>query len=127
MTIASGRMVRRNLDTPDETRPFQGDKGRLELVNLDAGSVGRATFRPGWRWSEHVKPIAKTPSCEAAHQGYVISGRMRIRMDDGAEEEFGPGDVMVAGYRAASQRSHHASTSSRTFARSLAGSFSSSW
>lgn len=95
MTIVSGRMVRRNLDTPDETRPFQADKGHLELVEVGAGSVGRATFRPGWRWSEHVRPIAQTPSCQAGHQGYVISGRMRIRMDDGVEEEFGPGDVMV--------------------------------
>ena len=95
MTIASGRMVRKNLDAPDESRPFQGDKGRLDLVTIGEGSVGRATFRAGWRWSDHVRPIAQTPSCEAAHQGYVISGRMRIRMDDGAEEEFGPGDVMV--------------------------------
>jgi hypothetical protein len=95
MTIASGRMVRRNLDTPDETRSFGGNTGQLELVSIGEGSVGRATFRSGWRWSQHVRPIAQTPSCQAAHEGYVLSGRMVVRMDDGAEEEFGPGDVMV--------------------------------
>lgn len=95
MTIASRRMVRRSFDTPDETRPFQGQKGQLELVATGEGSVGRATFRPGWRWSEHVGPIVQTPSCEVAHEGYVVSGRMRIRMSDGTEEEFGPGDVMI--------------------------------
>lgn len=95
MTIASGRMVRKSLDTPDETRPFHGDSGQLELVTVGNASLGRATFHSGWRWSEHVRPIAKTPSCQAAHEGYVISGRMRIRMDDGAEEEFGPGDLMI--------------------------------
>ncbi|HEX6492755.1 MAG TPA: cupin domain-containing protein [Candidatus Dormibacteraeota bacterium] len=94
MTIASGRMLRKNLDAPDETRPFK-DKGQLELVTFGDASVGRATFRPGWRWSEHVAPIAQTRSCQAAHEGYVLSGRMLVRMDDGAEEEYGPGDVMI--------------------------------
>ena len=56
------------------------------------GAVGRATFMPGWRWSEHVKPIAKTDSCQAAHLGYFVSGRMTVVMDDGEELEYGPGD-----------------------------------
>ena len=62
-------LVRKNLDKPDETRPFEGDTGQLQVVNLDEGAVGRATFLPGWHWSEHVKPIAKTDSCQAAHTG----------------------------------------------------------
>jgi quercetin dioxygenase-like cupin family protein len=57
--------------------------------------VHRARFEPGWRWSEHVKPIAKTDRCEAAHAGYVISGRMKVVMNDGTEDEFGPGDLMI--------------------------------
>lgn len=71
--------------------------GQVEMVNLDRGPVGRATFLPGWQWSKHVKPIAGTDSCQAAHTGYCISGRMKVVMDDGEEMEFGPGDVMEAG------------------------------
>jgi quercetin dioxygenase-like cupin family protein len=88
-------LVRKSLNSPEETRPFEGGKGQLELVNLDAGAVGRATFQPGWRWSEHIKPIAKTDSCQAAHMGYFISGRMKVVMDDGEQIEFGPGDFSI--------------------------------
>ena len=69
--------------------------GQVDLVNLDAGPVGRATFLPGWKWSDHVKPIAKTDSCMASHTGYTISGRIKVVMDDGEELEFGPGDFGV--------------------------------
>jgi quercetin dioxygenase-like cupin family protein len=68
--------------------------GMVELVNVGASPVGRATFHPGWKWSTHVKPIAKTDSCQAAHTGYCISGRMHIVMDDGEEMETGPGDFV---------------------------------
>ena len=90
------RLVKQSLDSPEEVRQFKDGKGRLELVNLKEGGVGRATFEPGWQWSKHVKPIVGTKSCEAGHMGYVISGRMVIRMDDGQELEFGPGDFMIA-------------------------------
>jgi hypothetical protein len=59
---------------------------------MDEGPVGRATFLPGWRWSEHVKPIAKTESCQAPHICYFISGRMKVVMNDGEEMDYGPGD-----------------------------------
>jgi quercetin dioxygenase-like cupin family protein len=85
-------LTRRSFDTPDETRPFEEDKGKVEVINTDRGVVGRGTFEPGWRWSTHVKPIAGTDSCQAAHTGYVVSGRMKIVMDDGEELELGPGD-----------------------------------
>ncbi len=88
-------LIRKSLDSPEETRPFEDDMGKLELVNVTSGAVGRATFQPGWQWSKHVKPIAKTNSCQAAHMGYVISGRMKIVMDDGEDMEFGPGDLMI--------------------------------
>lgn len=84
-----------SLDKPEEVRPFQDDAGQVELVNLAEGAVGRATFRPGWQWSKHVKPIAGTESCQASHKGYVVSGRMKIRMDDGDEISFGTGDFMI--------------------------------
>ncbi|MGO9456050.1 MAG: cupin domain-containing protein [Acidimicrobiales bacterium] len=90
-----GGMIRKSLDAPEETRPFTDDKGQLELVNLESGPVGRATFEPGWKWSLHVKPIAGTNSCQAAHMGYYVSGRMHVVMDDGEEAEFGPGDFAV--------------------------------
>ncbi|MCP2165088.1 cupin domain-containing protein [Goodfellowiella coeruleoviolacea] len=86
---------RRNFDSPEEVCPFEDDKGRLDLVHTEAGVVGRGTFQPGWQWSKHVKPIVRTDSCTASHVGYVISGRLRVRMDDGAEEEFGPADLIT--------------------------------
>jgi hypothetical protein len=95
-------LARKSLDAPEETRLFQDGKGKLELVNLESGAVGRATFEPGWQWSKHVKPIAQTESCQAAHMGYFVSGRMKVVMDDGEEMEFGPGDfaVMAPGHDA---------------------------
>ena len=88
-------MIRKSLDSPEEVRPFEEGKGHLDVVNLDAAPVGRAVFEPGWRRSKHVKPLAKTDSCEAAHTGYVVSGRITIVMDDGEKETFEPGDFMI--------------------------------
>ncbi len=82
----------KRFDAPDETRPFESN-GRVELVMLAGREIGQAIFEPGWRWSDHVKPIAQTESCEFAHLGYVLAGRMRVYMDDGSEGEIGPGDV----------------------------------
>ncbi|MCC6751108.1 MAG: cupin domain-containing protein [Deltaproteobacteria bacterium] len=86
------RMERKSLNTPDEIRRFE--KGKLELAKLESGAVGRATFEPGWKWSTCVKPIAKTDSCQTAHFGYIVSGRMKVVMNDGTAEEYGPGDAM---------------------------------
>lgn len=86
-------MEKKSLNSPDETRSFP--KGKLQLVTLGGITFGRSTFEPGWKWSESVKPIVKTKSCEAPHTMYHVSGRLRVRMDDGTEEEFGPGDVSV--------------------------------
>jgi uncharacterized cupin superfamily protein len=82
----------RNFDSPDEARPFAG-KGQLVLVNVAGKEVGKGVFEPGWRWSSNVKPIAGTESCEFPHFLYVISGRMRVTMDDGSEVELRAGDV----------------------------------
>jgi quercetin dioxygenase-like cupin family protein len=86
-------LVARSLDEPDEIREFP--LGQVSIVNLDGVTVGRGVFQPGWRWSEHVKPLAGTSSCEAAHTGYIQSGRMQVRMDDGTEGVAGPGDAFV--------------------------------
>lgn len=95
-------LVRKSLDSPEETRPFEDGTGKLEVVNLEGGAVGRAAFEPGWQWSKHVKPIAKTDRCQAAHMGYFMSGRMKVVMDDSEEIEYGPGDfaVMAPGHNA---------------------------
>jgi uncharacterized cupin superfamily protein len=87
------RMQKKNLDSPDETRSF--DKGKLELVSISGVTFGRATLEPGWKWSTSVKPIVKTTSCEAPHTQYIISGQLKIAMDDGQEELLSPGDAAV--------------------------------
>ena len=90
---SSQKMVRKSISQPDETRKF--DKGKMELTNLGTTTIGKATFEPGWKWSTSVKPIVKTPSCQVMHTMYVISGKMHVKMDDGSEQEFGPGDTGV--------------------------------
>ncbi len=84
----------KNPDSPDETRPFV-DKGRVDVMKLANGTVGRGVFEPGWRWSEHVKPLAGTETCQSSHLAYCVSGRMGVRMEDGTEKEIGPGEVVV--------------------------------
>ena len=88
-------LQKKNLGKPDETRPFA--KGKMEVVKVGDLTFGRGTFEPGWKWSECVKPIAGTKSCMVTHNGYIVSGRMHIRMDDGTETELGSGDVFVCG------------------------------
>lgn len=83
----------KNVSSPDETRRF--GHGQIEVVTIGGGMVGRATFQPGWKWSQDVKPIAGTELCEAPHFMYQISGRMKVVMKDGREFESGPGDVAV--------------------------------
>jgi mannose-6-phosphate isomerase-like protein (cupin superfamily) len=80
------------LSSPDETRTIE--KGTIEIVHLDKGTVMRTVFQPGWRWSECVKPVAGTDSCQTHHFGYCISGRMHITMDSGEEMDVGPGDAI---------------------------------
>jgi hypothetical protein len=87
-------LERKTFDTPDERRMFEG-KGFAELVTVAGRPVSRATFEPGWRWTANLRPIAGTPTCQTSHLGYVLSGRMRIMMDDGPTLDFGPGDVMA--------------------------------
>ena len=84
-------MERKTFDQPEETRVV--DKGKIDVVKLGDVTAMRVRFEPGWTWSQCVKPVVKTASCQVAHLIHVISGRMGVRMDDGTETEFGPGDV----------------------------------
>jgi quercetin dioxygenase-like cupin family protein len=89
-------VIVKSLDRPDERRA-PSERTRIDLVTLDQTTVGRATFQPGWRWSEDVRPAAGTELCEITHTGYVVSGREGVRMADGTEVELGPGDAFVIG------------------------------
>jgi quercetin dioxygenase-like cupin family protein len=75
----------------DETRKMSG-KGEVNVVKLGDHSALTGTWEPGWRWSEHVKPISGGDSCQATHLIYATSGRMKVVMEDGTEGEIGPGD-----------------------------------
>jgi hypothetical protein len=81
----------KSFSEPDETRTFPN--GKLELVHIHDTTVGRTTFEPGWKWSNDVKPIAGTESCEVHHVGTCISGRMKVVHNDGTEVEIEPGLV----------------------------------
>jgi hypothetical protein len=93
MAASVPSLLKRTFDSPDETRP--AGSGKAAIVNLGQATFMRVTLPPGWRWSKDVKPIAHTESCQAAHLGYVLSGRMHAVMDDGTEADFGPGDLML--------------------------------
>jgi hypothetical protein len=82
-------MVGKPFDNPDETRA--PDKTRVQVVDLGDVKAARLTLEPGWRWSECIKPVAGTDSCQARHIGTVASGRLGVRHDDGTEIEVGPG------------------------------------
>src|SRR5262245_55623622 len=81
----------KSFEKPDETRVF--DKGRFEIVQIGGMTIGRATYEPGWKWSEHVAPIAGTPLCNVEHVGLVISGQAVAAMSDGRIIELGPGKL----------------------------------
>ena len=81
----------RGFESPDETRT--PDKTTVELVKLAGGEIGRYTFQPGWRWSECIKPVAKTDSCQVEHIGYVVSGALHVQHEDGTEADLVPGNV----------------------------------
>lgn len=87
----SPRLLSKNFSNPDEVIKFP--KGRADNVTLGELTVGRLMQEPGWRWSEQIKPIVGTESCQFHHVGVGISGRGMIRMDDGTEMLISPGDV----------------------------------
>lgn len=84
---------KKSLDKPEEVRSFPN--GKVELVKVGEVTFGKGTFQPGWKWSESIKPIAKTESCQVRHTHMQISGKLHVKMDDGTEMEFLPGDVGI--------------------------------
>ena len=75
----------------NEVRTFE--HGKVELMNIGNGTVGRLILQKGWKWSNDVRPIAKTEWCEAPHFQYLASGRLHVKMADGNEFDLQPGDV----------------------------------
>ncbi len=91
MTTTS--LTKKSVNTPDEVRDMPN--ARIEFVTVGDVLFGRMIAQPGWKWSESVKPIAQTESCEFPHQLYVVSGALHVQMDDGAELDLVEGDVAV--------------------------------
>jgi len=81
----------RDFATPDDVRRPQ--RTTVEVVKLGGGEIGRYTFEPGWRWSECIKPVVGTDSCQVEHIGYVVSGHLRVEHGDGSTGEMMPGMV----------------------------------
>jgi hypothetical protein len=91
---ASLELTRKSFNTPDETRNFP--HGKVDILKFgEASTVSMGTFQPGWHWAESVKPIAKTETCQVSHRGYILSGRMLVKMEDGTTKELGPHDVYL--------------------------------
>jgi hypothetical protein len=85
-------MEKKSFNSPEETR--NADKAKVDILNLGGRQVMRATFEPGWKWSECIRPVAGTDSCQVSHLVYTVSGRMVVKMDDGSETEVAAGDVI---------------------------------
>jgi ethanolamine utilization protein EutQ (cupin superfamily) len=86
-------IVKKSLNQPEKTQNI--GKVKVESVSMGSLNYARDTAAPGWQWSKDVKPVAKTESCQVDHVIYMISGRLHVRMDDGKEVEFNPGDMGV--------------------------------
>jgi class 3 adenylate cyclase len=85
------RLQRKSTLSPEQVRSFP--HGRIEVVSLDEFVVSHFVFQPGWRWSNDVKPIMQTPSCQLHHVGIVLGGQLHVVTDEGAEMRFRPGDA----------------------------------
>ena len=94
-SLASGGLkpdvILKRFEKPDETRTFE--KGKFELVQIGGMTIGRATYEPGWKWSEHVGKSMGLSSCSVGHVGMVVSGCATAAMNDGCVIEMRPGDV----------------------------------
>ena len=83
----------KSLKRPDDTRTFPN--GSAVIIDVDGMIVGRGVLQPGWRWSNDVKPIAGTVSCEIPHAGCVLGGQLHVEMDDGSAVDLTEGDIYV--------------------------------
>lgn len=84
-------VILKRFDNPDEVRTFE--KGKFEIVRIGGMILGRATYEPGWKWSEHVGRALGRMSCDVEHVGIVIEGRATAAMSDGRIVEIRAGDI----------------------------------
>jgi hypothetical protein len=91
--VAVAGVVKKGFGSADEVRT--PDKTRMEVVDLGGVKAARMTLQPGWRWSECIKPIAGTDSCQIHHVGTLVAGSMHIVHNDGTEQDIGAGDAYV--------------------------------
>ena len=85
----------KRFENPDELREFE--KGKFEIIKIGDMTIGRATYEPGWKWSEHVGQDNNATSCLVNHVGLVVSGRIQVAMDDGRSVTMQPGDCFGIG------------------------------
>jgi hypothetical protein len=85
--------AKKNFETPDERRT--PDKTEVQVVDLGSVKAARMTLQPGWRWSDCIKPVAGTESCQTHHVGTVASGQLQVRHCDGTEVQIASGDAYV--------------------------------
>ena len=83
-------LARKSHDEPDESR--RPEKSQIDVVTVGDYTIGRFTFEPGWRWSDCIKPVAKTESCQNNHVGYCVSGSLEVRLESGETVTLTPGD-----------------------------------
>ncbi|MBI5914547.1 MAG: cupin domain-containing protein [Bacteroidetes bacterium] len=92
-TVSAQTIETKSLNSPDQATSLE--KGKMETVTVAGATLHRITFQPGWKWSDHMKPTAKTESCQKRHLMYIVSGRLKVLMDDGTQVELSPGDFTV--------------------------------
>lgn len=95
MAKVQEKVIIKNFAKPDEVRKFE--KGKIELLKVNGTVMGKATLEPGWKWSQHVKPIAKTALCDAPHFQYIVSGQMTLKTETGEEHTVKAGDILKIG------------------------------
>jgi quercetin dioxygenase-like cupin family protein len=85
-------IIKKNLNQPDETQMLE--KQKVESYVLAGFRVQRVTAEPGWQWSKHAKPQVGGESCHKTHLLYMLSGKMHVKLHDGTEADFGPGELV---------------------------------
>jgi hypothetical protein len=85
--------LHKRFDAPDERMDFE--HGHSDSATVDGFRFSKLTLEPGWRWSDSVKPLVGTESCQTRHVGYLMSGRLHVLSDDGTETEFAPGELLT--------------------------------
>jgi quercetin dioxygenase-like cupin family protein len=88
--VSVTKLEAKSHDNPDEVR--QPDKTKVEIVRLEGFTVGRFKMKPGWKWSQCIKPVVHTDSCQLSHVGFVVSGSLTIKLNDGTEKTIKAGD-----------------------------------